>query len=728
MGRSRRPARGDVDGRSNGDGGSDAYRRALDECARVAREESVRAEAALEETERLWRWLKGAIDEIAGRGSSDSVVIQDPGTRLRELATTLDVGLSHALAAARASLKSKHGALDRFTVTLFGRTMAGKSTIREALTQGDGSSIGQGAQRTTRDVREYTWQSLRIVDTPGIGAYEGDEDRALALSVIDETDIVLFLVSSDSIQEEAFRAMQTLREQNKPILFVLNVKRDLEKPVYMRRFLKNRSSVFDDDELRGHIGRIQRLAGEILGMREVRVVPVHAQAAYLATLPKYREQSEQLARSCGLDDLLQALKDDILQRGRVRRVQTLLDGTIVSLIAFRHGLADQAKTVDHGAAYIRDKFDELDVWLKGFVRHTKARTKTESANLVKPLRASVSTFVDDNIERKDVAARWRRKVRALKIEEWLRGQQDMILDELRGRLDDFTREMAVEVKLVGDFEVASPSQANPWDVKRSLGWLSAGAGALAGVAAVGGFIFAANFWNPVGWFAGVVSVASLGLSWLFGDRERKLQRQKAAAARQLRGSIDELEQKVADALHEWFSTEVNGRLVRGIRADTTQLYSRMFEVGRVLRDGADKVGMLVEDLDRRLLVRTGQFVGVALARERLARVVRDPGVRTKLLWNDDVDDPRFREQVGAALGEWIDGVREGPLADKVAAALRPASVAPAAVAVSGRAATVRLPKAEVDLALGPGGINLSLASRLLGIEMTVVCEEPQEHD
>ena len=50
--------------------------------------------------------------------------------------------------------------LSQFSITLFGRTMAGKSTLMEILTEGDGSSIGKGSQRTTRDVRKYTWNGL----------------------------------------------------------------------------------------------------------------------------------------------------------------------------------------------------------------------------------------------------------------------------------------------------------------------------------------------------------------------------------------------------------------------------------------------------------------------------------------------------------------------------------------------------------------------------------------
>ena len=60
---------------------------------------------------------------------------------------------------------------DRFTVTLFGRTTAGKSTLMSILTNGDGSQIGRGAQRTTRDVRAYDYNGLKVVDVPGIAAF-----------------------------------------------------------------------------------------------------------------------------------------------------------------------------------------------------------------------------------------------------------------------------------------------------------------------------------------------------------------------------------------------------------------------------------------------------------------------------------------------------------------------------------------------------------------------------
>jgi small GTP-binding protein len=708
-------------------GRGDPYAEALVHCAQVSREEFAYAAAALSLTERAAMKLRDDVRKVARHASGDGAAVEDARARLQELEAKLDATLTHSLHNTKSALDAKEAALSHFTVTLFGRTMAGKSTIREALTRGDGATIGKGAQRTTRDVREYTWNSLRIIDTPGIGAYEGDEDRAQALSVIDETDVVLFLASSDGIQEESFKGMQQLRQQNKPLLFVLNVKRDLEKPVNMRRFLKDPRSVFDDNELRGHFDRIHKLAGEYLGMRDIRIIPIHAQAAYLATRPEHEEHADVLVEHCRLGDLLDELRSEVARRGTVRRVQTIVDGTQVSLLDLQEELGEQAKTVRRAAQYLEDKFSELDVWLDGFVRATNARAETEAAQLVQPLRASVSSFIDENIEREDVGQRWNRKVKALDIEGWLNRQQTAILDELRGRLVEFSREMSVESKLIGEFDTAKPSQFDPWDVKRSLRWVSAAGGALAGVAAVAGYFGAANFWNPVGWIAGGVSVIALGLSWLFGDRETKVQRQKAKATTQLRESIDKLEREVASGLKKWFYDSVTSRLVRAIRKDTKQLYSGMRGVSRSLDDGALQVGAIVEALNRRLLVRTGQFVGAPVEEARIARVVRDPGVRSKFLWGDSNQNPAFCKQVGIAIGEWVDGIPVGPIAQRVAWSLRPASVSPTRVSISAQTAVVRIPQQEVGRAIGRRGSNISLASRLVGIRIKVIGEESQAH-
>jgi hypothetical protein len=689
----------------------------------VAAEEFGVALKAVKDAEALGRRLQVSLSSIAERNARDGAAVEDARTRLRELEARLDSSVSTSLQSTRAALLLKKARLHRFTVTLFGRTMAGKSTIREALTRGDGATIGKGAQRTTRDVMEYNWNSLRIVDTPGIGAYEGDEDRTRAVEVIDQTDVVLFLASSDGIQEESFKGMQAIRQQNKPVIFILNVKRDLEKPVFMRRFLENADTVFGADEIRGHINRIHTLAGEYLGMRDIRVVPIHAQAAFLSTRSEHQDVAGKLREHSRLGDLLAEIEHEVLHRGTVRRAQTILDGTLVSLLDLQEELLEQGKVARRAASYLRDKFGELEVWLAGFIRSTETRVGAEAARLVQPLRSGISAFIDENIEREGVGARWQVKVQALKIDDWIARQQASILDELRGGLEEFSREMSVESDLVDAFNVSGPTTFDPWDVKRSLRWASAGGAALAGVAAVAAWIGGANFWNPVGWVAGAVSLVAFGISWFFGSREKKLQRQKAKVAAELRESVDRLETEIGNALTEWFQKNIISRLVRGIRTDTSQLCIGMFDVARALEDGARQVGEIVESLNRRLLLRVGHFVGSPVPESRIARLVRDPGVRAKVLWTDDQDEVPFCKAVGCAIGEWIDGVPAGTADQLVAAALRPAVVTPGMVSISGQTAIARLHRQDMGRAIGRKGANVSLASRLLGIRIKIIEEE-----
>ena len=79
--------------------------------------------------------------------------------------------------------------------------MTGKSTLKEILTEGDGSSIGKGQQRTTRDVREYEWHGMKITDVPGVAAFGGEDDENIAFDAARKADLILFLISDNAPQE-----------------------------------------------------------------------------------------------------------------------------------------------------------------------------------------------------------------------------------------------------------------------------------------------------------------------------------------------------------------------------------------------------------------------------------------------------------------------------------------------------------------------------------------------
>jgi hypothetical protein len=668
--------------------------------------------------------MQGSAAEVAHGKADDGVPIADAGARLREVVGSLDATVERSLEAARTGVAARQVALPHFTVALFGRTMAGTSTLLEALTGGDGASIGDGRQQTSREVREAMCNSLRMLDTPGLRAFDGPKERERALSVFGQADVVLFVVSSDGLRADASKALAELRRRNKPIWFVLNVKRDLREPVHMRRFLADPRSIFDEDELRGHRERLAQIGSDELGMREVRVFPIHAQAAYLSTRPEHRERAEQLAEQCGLDALVEALEAEVLRKGTVRRVQTLVDGAVVSLLDLQECLTEQSKTVKRAARSLKAKFRELDAWFESFAVATKLRAQAEASALVQPLRAGASAFVDENLEKSDVAERWNHKVKSIGIEAWLERQQTAILDELRTRLGEFARETAVESSLLVELDAGSLSQFDPWDVTRCIRTTLSANGASNGGTALDDGLQRANFWNPLEWLPGEVRALTLRISWRFGDREKKLVRPKSKVTEELRGSIDEVEHKLAAELDNWFQKSISRRFARAIRSDTRHLHEGLFAVARGRIEASAQVGTIVERLNRRLLVRSGELVGVPIPEQRIARVIRDPGMRAKVLWQGATEDARFAKQVGAAIGEWFDGVPSGALAEQIAAALQPATVSPSSVACAGRQATARVVKSELSNAIGTGGVNVSLASRLLGVRIRIVAEEP----
>ena len=507
----------------------------------------------------------------------------DAQSAIARISQRIDDVISNEIELTSRMLMQKKERLSKFTVTLFGRTMVGKSTIREAVTGGDGRTIGSGAQRTTCDVREYEWSQLRIIDTPGIGAYEGGPDRDKALSIVDESDLLLFLVSSDSIQESSFRGMKSIRSQNKPMIFVLNVRLDLTKPVYMRRFLRSPESYLGDEALRGHLARIKHLARDELGLRRVKIVPIHAQAAFLATRPDHAASAEALRHASRIDVLAKIMTRDVVRFGPIRRLRTILDGTIVKLIDLEVLLREQARQLYRSANDFKEKFLELDTWLNGYVTEVDGRIGRSASNLIGSFRKSVSSFVDENIERADVADRWSREIKE-RIDRWEAELQEQLVGEVREFLEEFNRELKVDLHIVDEFRASGPVQYDPFDTKRTLKWVSAGATSLSGVAVVAGMIGASNFWNPVGWIAGGIAILTFGFSFLFQSREKKLQRHKASETRRLRDELDEVERRAAEQVKRWFSTEITNKLVRGIRYETRNLYDGMFQSARVIRD------------------------------------------------------------------------------------------------------------------------------------------------
>ena len=721
------------------------YESALAQCEQIAQEEYEVSNEVISDIDRMVTALLGELGRVGTPSSEIGTVGDTAKEKIDEIRTELNHYGTEEIQSARHSLKKKAEHLSKFTVTLFGRTMAGKSTIREAITRGDGKTIGKGSQRTTRDIQEYEWNHLRILDTPGIGAYKGEADREIARSVVDESDVLLFLVNSNGIQETSVNSMKAVRRDSKPIIFVLNVLLNLEHDVNMRRFLRDPDKFLGSQAIRGHIDRIEQLARKELRLPpDIKIVPIHAQAAFLATRNENAHVAKELHDASRIDSLVEALTEEVMRFGGVRRIQTILDGTTNHLCDFAELLIGQSKTLEESSQYLKEKFKELDGRFTRYIDDAGKLIQREAEALFNPLRNSVASFLEDNLQKRDVQGRWVEHVNNIGIESGMKSLTGRLYDEVRALLEEFQREIDVESDLNHKFGASGPAQYNPWDVRRTLRWISTGTTVIGSAAFL--------FWNPVGWIAMGVSALAFVSSWLFKDKDKKIRKQRADAAKQLREQIDHMESQSVTQVRKWFDENIADKLIRGIRVDTRDLCAAMHTIADLLQRDAMVVNSSIENQYRRLIFKIAALIDTEPIQERhIGKLVRDPGIKTKFLWEKgevshesvrslgavmssavskstlDKQRNKFCCDVGTALDEYVIGVSPGKPEETIARALFPARITPEMVFIESKQhARVTVPQSQIGRTIGKNGHNVILAGRLLDFHIHIQEESAKE--
>lgn len=651
------------------------------------------------------------------------------------------------------------------TVMLFGRTRAGKSTTMEALTGGDGASIGVGRQHTTRDIRAYYFPpapegavpehpSLRIVDTPGIEGFEGDDLARVADDFVDRADHILFLLTDDKATAEELERFGKIHTQGKGLTVLLNVKATdldllLDYPEY----------VFKSDELDGHIRRISGYLQSHHQIAAPEVIPFHADAAWksrsIKALPPGLSDRQRLARASRITDVEDRITRFITQEAIPARMRTPRDLILGHLVTLKAELRPSAEG-------FRVRMRSLDELAKRLEQGTE-RARRRAAGRFPLLRTRFQKAADavpgmvDGI----IAARGDGRL--------LEDRWSTLLSEyavttcvawfVEAAQADFITEIGEEMRVAAmDFQVSgaegiddllSHYHEQDSDEKRNKYARAAiRTGAGVGVGALVGWGIA-NIWNPSGWLALLgagVAVAASGVgaetaartatdAWeRSSKRELYTERSKIVQALQERLWADH---RVArERCDAWLSEvgerwiDLARRTVRPARRSAEELHGATLAMLRSLDVIAARVeaGLVWDALH-------AVVPEVAEGRLQMTRVVREPGIVTKLcvLGDAGIADPvavcigagggRIR-QLAAILDadaqERVDVVAAAaPLPQQVVQALGLRRTSPDAVEIVGRTARVHLPERVSGQAIGRHGLNVRLASQLLDLDIQI---------
>ncbi len=667
---------------------------ALLRCREVAELEYEVADAALGRTETTAGVLRNRIDSIVQTLPAEAAAKQGMPEIIRHLGEQLNREVEHLIVGTRRKLNAKRSRLQKFTIALFGRTMAGKSTFREAITGGDGASIGKGGQNFTQRVKEYEWRGLHIIDTPGIGSYRGEQFRQQAISAVEKSDLVLFLLSDDGIQKEVFDGMKDVLLENKPVFFVLNVKRDLTKNIHRDRFLRDPASLLGRERIDGHYRRIQKLADETLGSREPRVFAVHAQAAYLST--QAHPEAEALHSASRIEALHEAICESVTAEGPIRRLQTILDGTLGAIEGLSSFYTVQAEKLRQEAAFFERKRKEFVLRASQCVKDQREFIKAKVADIFRSLREQVFDFIEDNIERKDISHRWQERVDAAKIKENLKRIQRQIVESAGDFVTEFSRELAVDTEFAGNFATAgAPGHAEMWDLRRGFGRTAAAAGVLSAVAFFAAEIGAANIWNPVGWTLIAVSIVAGFFAWLTGKKADRLAKEKDKARHQLHNQIQVHEEELRAALLGWLRDEVEAKAFAGIANDLGLAEQSLKSLRIALRSAARSASQQVDRLNARLLLRLAEINQISTESFHLGRLARSRGIVFRAISSGNTKAAALSHAATSGLRENVRVIPEGQPEEIIRGSLRP--VTPKRITRKGRGFVVQLTRRQTKI-------------------------------
>ena len=534
--------------------------RALDACQVAAREGYDLAHTRLSEATRhideLDQTLLRTMRQIESSDINTEQVLEHLRDQYKEIASHLRK--EHLEADEK--LNTRWRELERFSITLFGRTMAGKSTLMEILTRGDGSRIGLGAQRTTRDVRSYEWRGLQVTDVPGVAAFEGEEDEALALQSAERADLVLFLITDDAPQPVEAEWLAKVRRLGKPVVGLCNVKCSLEDEDDLLMFLDDHERHFSSARLDALFNQLHTFAARHGIGDPVPFTPVHLRAQFLAEQPKYIQFREGLVEGSRFGRVERLIVDEVVGRGRFLRAKSFIDGADTylerssrRLFIFSEQSHLQARIFSRKAAQVQD-------WLKGFRVSGHDRIHTFVAQRMEELRDAIPGFTEAYYADKQAGEKWGEIISQMGLQKHAERLLEGFVEEFKLAVSEISREMQEELgalgALVDDVDISMDSV---FDSKRVMNWsvtlLSAGLGLAA-------MLFAMS---PLGWAAAGVGLAGAILGFFMDDREEKVRQRREVLAKRLEEHVGELQERFTQGLITWFDMQivVHGELIIG---------------------------------------------------------------------------------------------------------------------------------------------------------------------
>lgn len=600
-----------------------ASRLAAQQAYAVGRASLARCEAAIEGTRTD---LSTIIVDLKKMDSEAAEAVDALEAQLLEVGEKLEADFKTQIA----TFESFHEELERFSLTLFGRTMTGKSTLMEILTEGDGASIGTGAQRTTRDIRTYHWKNLEITDVPGIAAFEGDVDEAVAYEAARRADVILFLITDDAPQPVEAEHLARVIALGKPVIGLLNIKMALERERDFRRFEKRREKLFEEARIQNIVAQFRAMLGEHIEAPEVDFYPVHLRARFLADTPDYRTHREALGELSGFQAFEDRLLQEVVERGPMIRTRTLGDAAVVPLLEMTHLLFNFSHNNARIFELFCDKLDQVQSWRPKHRVSSQARLAEAVKRRVDALRVQVPGFVEEFLEDKKIDKKWKKRLKQAGLKGAVERAQKEVATHSKTQLEEFGKELEREIVIVSrEFESLELDATHIIDTRRIASWAIIGVSL--GVALVSVFAVAAAPMLVGTGFALAVGGSEILFRLFTKTREEKLKKHRAALTEQLSKHLDAIERDTLGALEKWYTQNIDAEFIVPFTSSLRTIASTLERLSLAQRTLARNLLGEVQQVNFQIVKRALHELDRPVENLSAQDIARVPGLETVMI-------------------------------------------------------------------------------------------------
>lgn len=485
-----------------------------------------------------------------------------------------------------------------FSIVVYGRTKAGKSTLMEILTRGNGESIGKGGQRTTRDVRNYYWNGLKITDVPGTCAHDGKNDEILAMEAAKSADLILFLITDDGPQADEAACLAQLKSLGKSVLGIINIKfsfhlksdnfdSDFE---YLQEKLSDHRSIND-------IIRQFKEYGETYNQdwSDIKFVATHLLAAYESH--PFRGNNNKVYETSNFAKVEKFILKKVRNDGRFLRIKTFVDSVAVPMNNIILKIYEQSGQSLIESGIWLNKRIQLNKWRESFNERAKKKIEGLYDELLEQLKREIDNFVDNHYEDEKAGENWQRRFESLRFDDKYQNLLESLAIECERKRKELSDELTQELSYsfqrttITDIQMDSTT---PWG--KYVGTLLTGGGSLLARYAVGAVF------PPLGIALTVVGI----FSFIFGDSRSKQIRQNKE---KLRNAITKPSQEILDKIHrQSFDVFRNQILQKGV----TEFYYLLAEYQFMLARLGDSQGNVARKLSEQFINLNKTFLNEAI--------------------------------------------------------------------------------------------------------------------